>query len=54
MRSPQRPAIEADVEPDRPSSPSWWVVRISRERERRVYFVATVVLTVWYLVARLL
>lgn len=54
MRAAQRPSTEAGGESERPGSPSRWVMRISRERERRLYFTATVVLTAWYLVARLL
>ena len=31
-----------------------WVWRVSRERERRLYFLATLGLLAWYLVSRLL
>lgn len=32
----------------------WWLTRLTRERERKLYFLATVVLAVWYLASRLL
>jgi hypothetical protein len=54
MRTARRPATGADGEPERPGSSSRWVSRISRDQERRLYFLATVVLAAWYLVARLL
>jgi hypothetical protein len=30
----------------------WWIMRLSRETERRLYFLAMAASAVWYLVAR--
>ena len=37
-----------------PSRRSRWVLAVSREQERRLYFAAMVLLVVWYLLDRLL
>jgi hypothetical protein len=49
----QEPSIAAG-EPDRGDARLRWRSRVTREKERRLYFAATVVLAVWYLVSRLL
>lgn len=54
MRAARRPATGAGGEPERPGSPSRWVSRISREQERRLYFLATVALAACCLVMRFL
>jgi hypothetical protein len=41
-------------EPNRAQPERWFVSRLSRERERQLYFVATVAAAAWYLVTRLL
>jgi hypothetical protein len=47
---PGRTAAESNrAQPER-----WFVSRLSRERERQLYFVATVVAAAWYLVTRFL
>lgn len=41
-------------EPSRAQAERWFVSRLSRERERQLYFVATVAAAAWYLVTRFL
>lgn len=41
-------------EPGRIGERNRWVWRVPRDQERRVYFLATLVLIVWYLVSRVL
>lgn len=50
VHSPRRTAVESNgAQPGR-----WFVSRLSRERERQMYFVATVAAAAWYLVTRFL
>jgi hypothetical protein len=50
---PAQKPIDAD-ELHRGDARCRWKSRVTREQERRLYFMATVVLAVWYLVARLI
>jgi hypothetical protein len=39
---------------DRAHEQRWWISRFSRDQERRLYFLATMVVAVWYLMTRVL
>jgi hypothetical protein len=53
--SSSRPLSSGTALPQRDAaSQRRWVWRISRDQERRLYFLATVVLAAWALLARLL
>ena len=40
--------------PEPAAARPWWIMRLSREKERSMYFLAMVVSAAWYLMTRLM